>query len=304
MPTPFIPDEHRTLRRIFFVSGMILLATMVWALWDEAVSRRPWKGYQIAFNKLEYQHVKAELEAARKKLEAPETQRVLEELKTQLSVAEDALKGPAYAAALAERDRLQRRLGEANQTLQFTRSELDEAYYFYDKARHEQGDVGRTKAAVDRLEKQAADLLPGIAAAQAAVDRAAERVRAFERQREAVQAKLEEVTAEVRSLEARLTAIRLRPLEVKQVVVGGLQLNEFEQPILRVDRCETCHLGTDRAGFEEAPQPFRSHPNRLAIFGKHPISQFGCTACHEGQGPALEVALAHRPVPPAMVALP
>ncbi len=295
MPTPYIPDERRTLRRVFFVSSMILLASMVWALWDEAVSRRPWMTYQIAFNRLEYQQVKAELESARKRLESPEAQRGLEELKTQLSVAEDALKGPDYAAAVAERDRLQGALVEANQTLQFTRSELDEASYFYDKARHEKRDVSRTKATVDRLEKQAADLLPGLNAAQAAADKAAEKVRAFEKQREAVQAKLEEVTAEVRGLEGRLEAIRLRPLEVKQVVVDGLQLNEFEQPILRVDRCQTCHLGIDRGGFEEAEPPFRSHPNRLAIFGKHPVTQLGCTGCHEGQGAALEVALAHRP---------
>jgi mono/diheme cytochrome c family protein len=295
MPTPYVPDERRTLRRIFFVSSMILLATMVWALWDEAVSRRPWIRYQIAFNKLEYEQVSAELEAARKRLEGPEAQRTLEELKTQLSVAEDALKGPDYRAALAERDRLQRALVEANQTLQFTRSELDEAYYFYDKARHEKGDVARARAVVDRLEKEAAALLPGVEAAQAAADQAAEKVRAFEQQQQAIDAKIQEVTAEVRSLEGRLEAIRLRPLEVKQVVVDGLQLNEFEQPILRVDRCQTCHLGIERGGLEAADQPFRTHPNRLAIFGKHPVSEFGCTGCHEGQGPALEVALAHRP---------
>ncbi|MGH7408678.1 MAG: hypothetical protein ACREKF_11820, partial [Candidatus Methylomirabilales bacterium] len=295
MPTPYVPDERRTLRRIFFVSSMILLASMVWALWDEAVSRRPWVNYQVAFNTLEYQQVKGELEAARKRIESPEAQRTLEELKTQLSVAEDALKGPDYAAAVAERDRRERALAEANQTLQFTRSELDEAYYFYDKARHEKRDVSRTKATVDRLEKQAAALLPGIDAAQAAADKAAEKVRAFEKQRAAVQARLEEVTAEVRGFERRLEAIRLRPLEVKQVVVDGLQLNEFEQPILRVDRCETCHLGIDRGGFEVAEQPFRTHPNRLAIFGKHPVIQLGCTGCHEGQGTALDVALAHRP---------
>jgi mono/diheme cytochrome c family protein len=295
MPTPYVPDERRSLRRVFFVSSMVLLATMVWALWDEAVSRRPWKAYQVAFNKLEYQQVGAELGAARQRLETPETQRILEELKTQLAVAEDALKSPAYRAAVAERDRLQRALAEANQTLQFTRSELDEASYFYDKARHEKGDVARTRAVVEELEREVAAHQPTVDAAQAAVDAAAAKVRAFEQQRQAVEAKLEEVTAEVRTLEARLEAVRNRPLEVKQVVVDGLQVNEFEQPIARVDRCETCHLGIERAGFEEAAQPFRTHPNRLAIFGKHPVAQFGCTGCHEGQGTALEVALAHRP---------
>jgi mono/diheme cytochrome c family protein len=49
----------------------------------------------------------------------------------------------------------------------------------------------------------------------------------------------------------------------------------------RVDRCVTCHLGIKEKALAGAKQPFRLHP-RI----DHDIDEFGCTVCHEGQGPA------------------
>lgn len=69
----------------------------------------------------------------------------------------------------------------------------------------------------------------------------------------------------------------------------------------RFDRCRTCHLGIDRAGAGdvptfphgsddgEYPHPFSTHP-RLDVYltasSPHPLPEFGCTSCHEGQGSA------------------
>src|ERR1041384_2508560 len=70
----------------------------------------------------------------------------------------------------------------------------------------------------------------------------------------------------------------------------------FDQPVARVDRCQTCHTAINRAGFEDAPQPFRTHPRRelLLADNAHPPEKFGCTSCHEGQGAAVNsVKAAH-----------
>lgn len=53
-----------------------------------------------------------------------------------------------------------------------------------------------------------------------------------------------------------------------------------------VDRCESCHVAIDRAGFEGAKNPLKTHPSREKILSKHPPEKFGCTACHGGQGRA------------------
>ena len=57
-----------------------------------------------------------------------------------------------------------------------------------------------------------------------------------------------------------------------------------------VDRCTTCHQGITEASLLDlsVPQPFRAHPPI-----PHPVLQWGCTACHRGQGAATEVTEAH-----------
>ena len=57
------------------------------------------------------------------------------------------------------------------------------------------------------------------------------------------------------------------------------------------DSCITCHMGIDNPAFEDAPQPFRTHPGE--ILGQHPMEQFGCTVCHHGSGKGLTRDTAH-----------
>lgn len=69
------------------------------------------------------------------------------------------------------------------------------------------------------------------------------------------------------------------PIEIEQVHNPELGI---------VDRCATCHVAIDEAGFEDEdiPQPYRTHPRREVLLGAHhPPREFGCTVCHQGQGP-------------------
>ncbi len=284
----FVPDEKRSLRMIFFVSSMILVGTTVWALWDESVSRRPWIEYQTEFKQLEYGLLLKELEQARAQLNQPEVQAKLQKLREELRWAEETKKGPDYRAAVREAERRTATYREIKQELRFTKSELDEAYYWFDKARHEAKNASAEEAEVSRLQKREHSLEPEAEAEKKALEDAKERVKTFDRRIQEVEDKIKGITAKSVRLDERLEAVRSRPLVIKQVVVDGLDKNEFDVFVLRVDRCGTCHLGIDRAGFENAPPPFQTHPNREAIFGKHPVRRFGCSVCHDGQGSALD----------------
>jgi cytochrome c2 len=57
------------------------------------------------------------------------------------------------------------------------------------------------------------------------------------------------------------------------------------------DRCVTCHQATRWPGFEQAEEPYRTHPP--GPFKDHPSERFGCTSCHGGQGWAVDVEPAH-----------
>jgi len=73
-------------------------------------------------------------------------------------------------------------------------------------------------------------------------------------------------------------------------VPSGLQ-QVYVKQLNIADRCVTCHMATEWKGLENAPEPFRTHPKQ--ILEKHPISLYGCTPCHGGQGYATDVQSAH-----------
>ncbi|MFH1422067.1 MAG: c-type cytochrome, partial [Planctomycetota bacterium] len=55
-----------------------------------------------------------------------------------------------------------------------------------------------------------------------------------------------------------------------------------------VDRCPTCHLGIEDPALVNAQQPFKYHP--AEILKNHPVSDYGCTLCHYGEGRATNFA--------------
>jgi sulfur oxidation c-type cytochrome SoxX len=71
----------------------------------------------------------------------------------------------------------------------------------------------------------------------------------------------------------------------------------------RVDRCTTCHIGSDDPRFKDAPYPYKAHPFTVELGDKqvadgkwerrHKFSDIGCTVCHDGQGRGLEEFYAH-----------
>ncbi|MBI5511302.1 MAG: c-type cytochrome [Deltaproteobacteria bacterium] len=71
---------------------------------------------------------------------------------------------------------------------------------------------------------------------------------------------------------------------------GGLS-QIWVPDLKRADRCIICHQAVSFKGFETAAEPFRTHPS--AILKAHPPERFGCTACHGGQGYAIDVDAAH-----------
>lgn len=78
--------------------------------------------------------------------------------------------------------------------------------------------------------------------------------------------------------------------EKAKVVPSGMQ--QIWVPALgHADRCTSCHQALRARGFEEAEHPHKTHPPE--ILKTHPPEKFGCTACHGGQGWAVDVEPAH-----------
>lgn len=57
-----------------------------------------------------------------------------------------------------------------------------------------------------------------------------------------------------------------------------------------VERCVSCHLALDNPMFRNFSEPLRKHSSLLE---SHPPKQFGCVACHGGEGRAVTALEAH-----------
>lgn len=126
--------------------------------------------------------------------------------------------------------------------------------------------------------------------------------------KEQVEKKIKELSKQLKNFEKNFQNIfRNLPitdyisptLTIKQIVLPHLLEDYHFTKVPKIDRCMTCHLNIDRAGFEDLSQPFASHP-KLELFvsdvSYHPVNKFGCTVCHGGSGRSVTfVGAAHTP---------
>jgi Cytochrome c len=80
----------------------------------------------------------------------------------------------------------------------------------------------------------------------------------------------------------------------KAATVPSGMMQVYVPELGRADRCVMCHQAVSWKGFEDAEEPYRTHPQ--PILASHPVQRFGCTSCHGGQGYAVDVEEAHGPV--------
>ena len=193
--------------------------------------------------------------------------------------------------------------------LRFVKSELEELRFRYDDAKHE----GRpTEGILQRIQEREQlkterqkifaesqahieDIRSQIAAKKSAAKTAEDALAKLTTGRDELQQKLENISLghyPGPTLSPPFIATDWQPKipKIQQVVLEEFDRNNFNQPVARVDRCTSCHAGINKAGFEDQPNPWKTHPKRELFLGKHDPDKFGCTPCHNGDGPAVNSA--------------
>ncbi len=290
----FKPPEEKTSPVTFFVLGILMVVVTMWTVWDEVFTRRPWKDYQRRFNQYERQLVEKDLAKARKGSGAQVAQ-----IDVQIKSLEEKLaKDPDLAALKANLEKVELETFERVQDFQFTKSEFDAAYFHHQEGIRRGQDVTVEAAHAEEIKQRMDRLKPISEKAEAARDAVKAQIKAKEKALTDLRRRRRRAASEISSFERRLKAIAGRPYEIKQIILREYDRNNFGEPVIKVDRCQTCHLAIFRAGFENASQPFRTHPDRDFYLKRHDTVRMGCTSCHGGQGSALtSVDKAHGYVP-------
>ncbi len=309
--TATIPDDdpviNDSLSGLLMIFSLLLIGTLVWALYDEWYGLRPWKGYQSRF----VEQYSAFLDKTIKSQDAEEKKiRSSDEFKNidqQLNEEREAVE-PQIAEIDEETKLVNRQIAALTKVFQAARGEVTALIYQVEVATSEsrkatlQEDVKEAKkgpfevprpghnpeiqemtydeldAEFIRLQKHRAELL-------------AQRVAALAKESELSKAR----DAYLKEKLVGLTVLQLRGLRYKMDKFDTDIRQIHVQDVDLVDRCASCHLGTDRdlvptkvvltakdMGGEKA---FTSHPS-LELLAIHDTEQFGCTPCHNGNGRA------------------
>ncbi|HXH27740.1 MAG TPA: hypothetical protein VNL37_01775, partial [Candidatus Polarisedimenticolia bacterium] len=296
------------LNLLFAASSVGLLLALGWMVLDDY--SRGWKSYQVRFQRLEADKTRGEIDKARE----AEDREALERQRHALAEARAAADQHARDRR-AIQDRLRQVEKDAYKddlAYRFTKSTFDAKKFDYEEARHHalpsapalQRQMNDLEAQLETLRVRNQEHDKARAEAEAALKAITEKV-------DAAQKTLSDATATVDRLEKKLDTVAPRgfmraaidllnaplldfiapTLKIRQVVLDDIPIDINFTRIPRADRCQTCHLGADRIGFEDAPQPFTTHPHMDLFVGgtsPHPVERFGCTPCHAGRDRAVD----------------
>ena len=295
------------LNRTFAISSLVFFA--VWILVFVYDFQRPWKKYQIEFRKLEIEKIRQDLYIESAALEKNSNYNQLVE---ELSAAEKKLtvRQNELDEIVQQLEIFDAELYKNNQLYQFAKADLDVLKYEYEKSQLGHGSIsnieGKYLSLVNNVNKYF--LIKQNSESKVETMKIQEReirkeiddinnsLNALTRAKDLLKRKLSKVDPESMSFANKIgNVVRDLPVldfidpyyEVKQVVVNDLEEDLVYMGMPKVDRCMTCHVGIDKAGFEDAPQPYKTHPKLDFMVGPnsaHPVSEFGCTSCHGGRG--------------------
>ena len=284
------PIEKKSYTKVLFVIGSLFLFVSLWAFYDELVSRRSWKDYQREFNTLELKKVESEYQAARQALDAEAVQHELVNIRLKIEAAEIRMEGEDVKQLRAELKERQNRFADAKQRAGFAKADLDELFYEWKHALEENknDDAEKLKQRYRDLEERLKEMKQRSAEAEAAVKLVEDKLEGIAAELKKWKDEEKKLLEPLAKLEKKIDKIKSRGLDIQQVVIEDLGKGG-EVKWGSVDRCESCHVAINQDGFENEKNPFKTHPFRVELFGKHPIEKFGCTTCHWGQGRATQI---------------
>src|ERR1700730_75653 len=301
-------EEGKAFSALFVLMIAVLLVSAIWAIWDDNISRRPWKQYQVEFDRLAYNKYMKDVADEQKKLndnpEYVKDEKDLAEAQRQVDSGESQRKLDDLAS---QEVKLKNVADDKDQAVRFTKSILTERMYDYNHAiqvkedpapiwsdiQKLQKELDGENAESDKAKKNLQDVKDQVDKINSQVADLTDKLKVLNKTRDDLMDKADAYMIPIKFM-GRVIARYPKIPKIQQTAIDDFDRTAFDEAIARVDRCQSCHMGADKKGFEDAPQPFRTHSNFDAIILKHPPEKSGCTPCHEGQGPAVNsIEMAH-----------
>jgi cbb3-type cytochrome oxidase cytochrome c subunit len=318
---PAEPIDHHynipKLNRAFFGAAALLTAVFLWMV--AADYKRDWKSIQQTFLRLDRDKTLEASQAAREKAYGQER----DKLRADLVSARNDVRARARTLSKlnAHLKELDPKIYGADQDAKFLKASFDAARYTYedDLANRRKSAVG-SRRKLERIETQMNAANLKLARLKKDETDTNEEVNRITARRDEVRASIEKLSADYKLARQKVENLRqdslftLRNSAILDMINPSLRVQQVQLPehfndvnfmrIPRVDRCQTCHMASDRKGFEKASLEeltaryprlkraigngvvYETHPRLNLMVGSespHPASSFGCTPCHGGR---------------------
>ena len=128
-------EEKKSYGSVFVIGAGFLVVLSLWAFVDDNITRRPWKGFQAQFYRLDYNKAKAAYDEEDKKLQADDKYKELTKKLAGIPVKFTQRRAGKKLKALEAKRRGQRsNFKKSISKLRIVKSEVEEAWYEHDHA--------------------------------------------------------------------------------------------------------------------------------------------------------------------------
>ena len=288
------------------VSMLLLMASLVWAVYDEVEVMRPYKEYQARFKGYYTGFLMNLRPEQAAKEEAIRNSAEYQELNADLNAAEGLVMDRIAQIDRESGQGVIPRMTAARNAFQVLRSEIDalryliEVSYDEDEKTSLRADIEEIRERIVEVEFPLADGSGATEELELKYDQLETEFLGLQDARARLQAERLEALEDANRIRAERDALmsdRLVGLGATQIDGLIAKMRDFDIGIKQihlldidlVDRCESCHLGI-REPVEIGPTDliypvFQSHP-RPELLRTHDPEAFGCSSCHNGNGRA------------------
>lgn len=291
--------NSKQLSKWFAISSLILLVITVLALIGDY--DRPWKNYQRQSKKIAAAVGEERLKAAEAAMKKSKLDGKIADLEKQLAAVKEE-----ETTVLKEIDGKIKQITDEyyvkNQKYQNLKGELLADLFILETAiKKNKSNAPKLKLNYDKKTKRVSELQVIMEEVEKRLEQAKNMKLDILSREKGIAERKEKLTREIDLLNKQIfdndanlpNIIRNAPLvdfvaptiKINQIILTDLKDDYFFNKVGRVDRCMTCHVTADRAGFEDYPQPFTTHPKLKLMVGAdspHPATKVGCTGCHAG----------------------
>jgi cytochrome c2 len=287
------------LHKWFAISSLLLFVFTIAMVMADYL--REWKKYQRDFVRLQIQKTQKDIQQVASTIDRTKYQQINEQLK-QSSAQQQQNEAQIEKLQTQVKD-LDAKVYAVDENYRFAKARYDADKYEYEEASaHKASNVQKLGEKLKDTAKRMNDLKADLdrvtldqRAANAELDKYIGKRGELQKEREAFLADYTRLQTRMSTLNpgAIVVSFRNAPIfdflnkseKINQIILSNLYNDQPFKAIPRVDRCTTCHLGIDQKQYEDAPQPFKTHPNLdlyLSSASPHPLESFGCTTCHGG----------------------